>query len=184
MPFEGEVARLEVDVACDDWVPKRTKKRGEEGERTQRSNKSVVEMDGFVSHVKANDLEAVRKALAAGADVDQLASQWSEPNEKRGIHYAAYNGAKDMVDLLIRHGADVNRKERDSYTPLHYAVFFRHYDVVERLVEAGADPNEPDGEGRTPLERARSTQDARMEHLLTSKDRTTAASSTGASVDP
>eukprot|EP00894_Picocystis_sp_ML_P000725 jgi/Pico_ML_1/51242/g192.t1 len=130
-------------------------------------------MEGFVSSVKANDLEAVRKALAAGADVDQLASQWSEEKEKRGIHYAAYNGSKDMVELLIRHGADVNRKERDSYTPLHYAVFFRHYDVVEQLLEAGADPNEPDGEGRTPLQRARSTQDARMEHLLTSTDRST-----------
>ena len=58
----------------------------------------------------------------------------------RGIHIAAYYGYEEEMALLLKHGADVNRKITDSYTPLHYACFFANHGAARLLVAAGADP--------------------------------------------
>lgn len=128
-----------------------------------------MESVGLVSSAKRGDLEAVRMALERGEDPDQLPSQWSEEKEKRALHHASYLGNAKMVELLVRHGADVHRKERDSYTPLHYAVFFRHHETARVLMDAGADPNVEDDEGKTPLQRARANGDDRMICILSKK---------------
>lgn len=36
---------------------------------------------------------------------------------------SAVLGQEDVVDALIRNGADVNIAEKDGYTPLHVAAF-------------------------------------------------------------
>ena len=60
------------------------------------------------------NIEAVKQHLAAGADVNAMG---------RGtpLHYAAYGGHKEVAELLIAEGADVNETNGSGETPLDYA---------------------------------------------------------------
>ena len=74
----------------------------------------------------------------------------------------------EVVALLLKSGADPNRKDKSGDTPLHAAV--RAYytqaadaprpisDVVNRLLSAGADVNARDAKGRTALLLALTTE--------------------------
>ena len=64
---------------------------------------------------------------------------------------AAYGGQKEVVDFLIKKGADINSSNTYKYTPLHYSILRRHLEVAEMLIGAGADLNIPNVWGYTPL---------------------------------
>lgn len=61
---------------------------------------SVQADAGLAAAIRANDLNAVRAALAAGADVE------TPSNELRPLALAAIRGELEMVDLLLAAGAD------------------------------------------------------------------------------
>ena len=54
------------------------------------------------------------------------------------LHKAARKGHIDLVDLLIRHGADVNIRNIANRTPLDLAVDYRKYAVADLLRRSGA----------------------------------------------
>ena len=77
------------------------------------------------------------------------------------LHWAARNGHKDVVEVLLANGAGVNAKDSSGFTPLHMAASTRwvgavqgHKDVVEVLLANGADVNAKDSSGFTPLHMA------------------------------
>jgi ankyrin repeat protein len=65
---------------------------------------------------------------------------------------AAFRGRKDVVEVLLAHGANVNAADNThGWTPLSDAVMKGHKDVVEVLLAHGANVNAADKDGRTPL---------------------------------
>ena len=95
--------------------------------------------------VEEGNIEAVKKFLAAGIDVNAKAFiTGSTP-----LHIAA---TKEVVELLIAKGADVNAKDKYDMTPLHPAAGRGHKEVVELLIAKGADVNAKDEDGDTPLD--------------------------------
>ncbi len=56
------------------------------------------------------------------------------------MYLAARGGFKDIVELLIQKGADLNKKQNINSTPLHAAAYFGQSDVVRMLLVYGADP--------------------------------------------
>ena len=56
-------------------------------------------------------------------------------------------GHKEVVELLIAKGADVNAKNDGGYTPLHQAAINGHKEIAELLIEKGANVNAKDGIG-------------------------------------
>ena len=70
------------------------------------------------------------------------------------MHKAAYWGRLRVVKYLVRHGANVNAKDKNGRTPLHLAIGGRHFEVVKYLVKHGADVNAKDKDGNTSLHKA------------------------------
>src|SRR5271155_1820794 len=57
------------------------------------------------------------------------------------LHWASAKGHKDVAQLLLASGADVNARNNNGWTPLHYAVSHDRKDVVELLLANKADVN-------------------------------------------
>jgi ankyrin repeat protein len=58
------------------------------------------------------------------------------------LHAAADEGHKEIAELLITNGADVDGKYNTNYntkTPLHYAAGEGHKEIIELLIANGAD---------------------------------------------
>jgi ankyrin repeat protein len=75
------------------------------------------------------------------------------------LNLAASEGHKEIAELLIAAGVDVNTKSgRWGMAPLHYAAHGGHKETAELLIAKGADVNAKvvsgQHKGRTPLDRA------------------------------
>ena len=66
--------------------------------------------------VETGNIEAVKKHLADGADVNAKKERYKTP-----LQHAVSYDHKEIVELLIAKGAEVNAKNRDGFTPLHFA---------------------------------------------------------------
>ena len=55
------------------------------------------------------------------------------------LHLAAKYGHKEIVEILIANGADINAKDDDGETPLHKAAWERHEEIAKFLISHGAD---------------------------------------------
>ncbi|MDP6417820.1 MAG: ankyrin repeat domain-containing protein, partial [Gammaproteobacteria bacterium] len=67
------------------------------------------------------------------------------------MYFAAGGGHKEIVELLIAGGADVNAKGYRERTALHEAAANGKNEIVELLIAKGADVNAKDEDGWTPL---------------------------------
>ncbi|KAI0973695.1 ankyrin repeat protein [Xylaria arbuscula] len=70
------------------------------------------------------------------------------------LFWAATRGHRDVVELLLEHGANVNAKDRGKMTALHAAVTGEHKDVVSLLLDRSARIEDKAYYGETPLMRA------------------------------
>ncbi|KAL3483722.1 hypothetical protein BJX62DRAFT_249257 [Aspergillus germanicus] len=72
------------------------------------------------------------------------------------LSWAVNQGHREMVELLLGHGAPVNFKDRSRLTALHIAVTGQHRDVVSVLLSHGArlEAKAEHGDTDTPLTRA------------------------------
>ena len=69
------------------------------------------------------------------------------------MHDAAF-GHKEIAELLIAKGADVNARGFFGSTTLHGAALDGHKEIAELLITKGADVNAKDDGGDTPLDGA------------------------------
>eukprot|EP00795_Rhopilema_esculentum_P003723 gene3723-14998_t len=90
------------------------------------------------------------------SEVTRLSSQWNikidyfDKNGMTALMHAAYKGDNESLDVLITHGADVNRKSSDhGYTPLMFATLAGSTECVQLLLDAGADPSIENKIGKT-----------------------------------
>ncbi len=62
----------------------------------------------------------------------------------------------DILELLLSHGADIQQRGHNDYTPLHWAVVDRNIEAVEFLLSHGANPTARTriDDYATPLEEA------------------------------
>jgi ankyrin repeat protein len=65
--------------------------------------------------------------------------------------YAARENCRECAEILIEHGADVNKPDPSGVPPLCIAMMNSNWDIAKSLVEAGADVNQWDMYGLSPL---------------------------------
>jgi ankyrin repeat protein len=86
------------------------------------------------------------------------------------MHFAAQEGHRDIVELLLAKGADVNTRNGGGNTPLHWAAKYGHKDVAELLLAKGADINARNADGIAPLHYAAMKGSKAVAELLLSMD--------------
>ncbi len=121
----------------------------------------------IIEAIRKGNIEAVKQHLAAGMDVNGR-DNWG----RTVLHKASgWQGQREIVELLISNGADVNAKRSDGAIPLHYAVYYDRMENVEILLSKGADLNAKDGDqkGATPLHEAAWRSREEIVDLLISK---------------
>lgn len=83
--------------------------------------------------IKNGDIEATRQMLKSNPNYMQPGSTHLH------LHYAAAYGRRDIVKILLEHGAVVDaRCSSQRWTPLHYATKNNHPGVMATLLKAGA----------------------------------------------
>src|SRR5438045_1998115 len=98
------------------------------------------------------DLEAMRKHLTKGADVNLADRAGCTP-----LHFAAQAQSAGVVQLLVEKGANVHVEDSHGNTPLWRAVASYRGDAatVEALRKAGSDPLKKNKYGVSPVASAR-----------------------------
>ena len=102
----------------------------------------------------------MKNLLADGVDLNQPTYGASGPPFSQAIS----SGQKEIVELLIANGADVNEKRFQNITYLHDAAYEHRKDIVELLIANGADVNakaRDDIKGTTPLDSANMGSDGK-----------------------
>ncbi|MCP4906550.1 MAG: hypothetical protein GY910_16370 [bacterium] len=106
--------------------------------------------------------ETVQILLENGVSADEPFGSW---DRRSPLHAAAQPGGRDVVTLLIAHGAAVDRVDRIGRSPLYHAVTLGAEDVVRTLLEGGANPNlAPQGEALVGLTRETGIQELLIDH--------------------
>ena len=67
------------------------------------------------------------------------------------LHSAVRQGHREIVELLIANGTDVNSRDSTGKSSLHDAALEGHKEIVELLIIKGADLNAESGYYGTPL---------------------------------
>lgn len=81
------------------------------------------------------NVEFVKYVLEQTKDVidvnDTDKEQWTP------LHFAAFVGSSQIIDLLLNENADMSAMTSRQATPLHLASRNAHYDAVELLITKG-----------------------------------------------
>lgn len=108
---------------------------------------AVEPSEPLVKAAHDNDLAAVKKLLASGADADVL----DKATDSTALAQAASNDNREMVLALLHAGAEINRQNRDGETALMFLSESVSADTLRALIKAGADLELKDDDGETAL---------------------------------
>ena len=89
--------------------------------------------------VETGNIDAVKKHLAAGTDVNVNADAESLVTP---LHVASVFGKEEISELLINSGADVNALMKDGRTPLDLAIELKKTKTAALLQKHGAKKGE------------------------------------------
>ncbi|HTM03714.1 MAG TPA: ankyrin repeat domain-containing protein [Vicinamibacterales bacterium] len=108
----------------------------------------------LIDAVKRQDVAAVRQLLSR-PDLKRQASSLSVNDTQSdgftALHWAVLRDNAQLVDLLLKAGADAKAITRYNVTPLYLAANNGNAAIIGRLLDAGADPNGTAYEGQTML---------------------------------
>jgi uncharacterized protein len=90
--------------------------------------------------------------LSKGVDINAA----SRTNERVSpLHSALANPNNAAIaQLLIEHGADVNARQAQGYTPLHYAATYGLESIIRALLQRSADKTARNADGKTAFDLA------------------------------
>ncbi|KAI0272290.1 ankyrin repeat-containing domain protein [Gloeopeniophorella convolvens] len=104
----------------------------------------------FAALMEGRSLAVIRSLLDGGADVNIKGNL----GEGTALQVAVSRGNRDIVQLLLDHGANIHAPSLRSGSTLQDAVSDGNRDIVQLLLDRGADVNELRGSYGSALERA------------------------------
>jgi ankyrin repeat protein len=107
---------------------------GKYARTSQRSDDKEAISEALYIACRNGHTRIAGELLKRGADVDHRGWMGGTP-----LHWAAGYGHADTVDLLLRHGADVQATDEEGKkTPLAWALEWKQAEVAQKLRQAGA----------------------------------------------
>lgn len=82
------------------------------------------------------------------------------------LQLATSHNQKELVEMLLAYGADVNSGGRKGFTALHFAALRGNVEIGKMLIEKGADVNMKTKDGVTPLYFAEREKNEKFSELL------------------
>lgn len=122
-----------------------------------RPVKAAAETTQSAAQIRRERMVELKKWLAQGANPDDELNDAVTANDI------------DRVRYLLHHGAHVNARDGDGYTPLINATRFGFVGLAHYIAEHGADVNQPDLGSWTPLMYAAWADDPQSVALLVRK---------------
>lgn len=115
-------------------------------ENSQEAVKLLIEAKGINLDLRAKNgdtalmVAAFKKNKSAAA---ALLAKGARANQDgwTALHYAAWVGDVDIIDMLLKKSAQVDAPSPNGTTPLMMAARGGHIHAVKALLDAGADPN-------------------------------------------
>jgi len=97
----------------------------------------------------------IRRLLELGADPN-YEDRAGFPSLIAALSCGERKDMCEILELLLAHGADIQQRGMNDYTPLHYAAVQQDVKAIELLLRHGADPDARTriDECATPLEEA------------------------------
>ena len=99
-------------------------------------------------HIMAliGDVEKVKEMISKGEDANAC-----DDHGRTVLYYGAGGGSLEIVELLVTHGADVNKAATQwpyiGKTPLYIASQKGYLTIIDYLIRFGADMNKADNDG-------------------------------------
>jgi ankyrin repeat protein len=83
----------------------------------------------FLDAIRQGNIAAARNAITQGVDVN-IKDQYSVS----ALHHAASSNMVELGGVLLDHGADINSRDLNHWTPLHAASIGGHLEVSNRSI--------------------------------------------------
>lgn len=113
--------------------------------------------------VFTGDMKKTKALLESGAPLETKSFDRTRPTLLMG---AALNGHKEIAQILIKYGADIDAQAANDMTSLRLAAGNGHFGVVKVLLETGANVNPDATDNITPLYMAAQNGHADVVRLL------------------
>ena len=128
------------------------------------ANTSSSTTSTFHDYVEQGDLNQVKQMVEKN---QQLVNQGDAGRANtKPLHLASRRGFLELVNYLVKEGADVNARGAWELTPLHYTAVFDQPSITSSLLNHGADPCLKDAKGNTALDHAITEQNEDVATVL------------------
>lgn len=109
----------------------------------------------IVRAVSRNDVEAVRRLLNDGADVNSINTEeridcyWIAEKGDTLLHISVKNENVELTKLLLQRGANVHALDSGNEPAICRSSYDGNTEITKMLIEAGADPKYRNKDGRS-----------------------------------
>ena len=85
------------------------------------------------------------------------------------LHCAIINNCQEILEILLKKGADINGTDDFNNPPIHYAIEIKNIDAIECLLKNSADLSFKNHKQQTALDLAKETQSLEIIELVVDK---------------
>jgi len=103
------------------------------------TNVYAAKINGLIVAAESGSFDILKLLVEAGLNVNYKIEGPEETAGRTPLFCASAKGFRDIVEYLIKKGADVNATEKTGLSCLHIAAAMGHADIVQLLCEHGAD---------------------------------------------